>query len=42
VVRITTPHVPLPASDRLEDAVMPSAARIATEVKRSLDSKRAA
>jgi len=42
VVRITTPHVPLPASDRLEDAVMPSAARIATEVKRALDSKRAA
>ena len=42
VIRITTPHVPLPASDRLEDAVMPSVVRIATEVKRALDSKRAA
>jgi pyruvate dehydrogenase E1 component beta subunit len=42
VVRITTPHVPLPASDKLEDAVMPSPARITAEVKRSLDSRRAA
>jgi len=40
VVRITTPHIPLPAADRLEDAVIPSADRIAGEVKRSLESRR--
>jgi len=42
VVRITTPHVPLPAADQLEDAVLPSAARIAAEIKKALDSRRAA
>jgi pyruvate dehydrogenase E1 component beta subunit len=34
VVRITTPHVPLPAADQLEDAMVPSAARIVAEVRR--------
>ena len=33
-VRITTPHVPLPAADKLEDHVLPSADRI-TETVRS-------
>ncbi|MGB5082717.1 MAG: alpha-ketoacid dehydrogenase subunit beta [Burkholderiales bacterium] len=42
VIRITTPHVPLPAADQLEDAVLPSVARIAAEVRRALDSRRAA
>lgn len=40
VVRITTPHIPLPAADRLEDAVIPSVERIAQEVKRSLEARR--
>jgi acetoin:2,6-dichlorophenolindophenol oxidoreductase subunit beta len=32
IVRITTPHVPLPAADELEDATVPSAERIAATV----------
>ncbi len=36
IVRITTPHVPLPAADALEDATIPSAARIADTVRRSM------
>jgi pyruvate dehydrogenase E1 component beta subunit len=35
-VRITTPHIPLPASDVLEDLAIPSVARIADRVKLSL------
>jgi pyruvate/2-oxoglutarate/acetoin dehydrogenase E1 component len=37
VVRITTPHQPLPAADALEDAVVPSVARIVEEVVRAAD-----
>ena len=37
VVRITTPHQPLPAADALEDAVVPSVARIVEEVVRASD-----
>lgn len=37
-VRITAPHVPLPAADILEDAVLPNATRIADTVRRSLES----
>jgi pyruvate dehydrogenase E1 component beta subunit len=33
IVRITTPHVPLPAADVLEDAAMPSVDRIIETVK---------
>ncbi len=33
IVRITTPHVPLPAADVLEDAAMPSVERIIETVK---------
>jgi len=33
IVRITTPHVPLPAADVLEDAAMPSVERIVKTVK---------
>ena len=36
IERITTPHIPLPSADSLEDLVLPSAARIAETVERSL------
>jgi pyruvate dehydrogenase E1 component beta subunit len=35
-VRITTPHIPLPAADVLEDAAIPSVARIVDRVKRAM------
>jgi pyruvate dehydrogenase E1 component beta subunit len=37
-VRITTPHIPLPAADNLEDAVIPSVNRIVETVRRNLAS----
>ena len=37
-VRITTPHIPLPAADILEDAILPTVPRIVETVKRSLNS----
>jgi pyruvate dehydrogenase E1 component beta subunit len=37
IVRITTPHVPIPASDQLEDAVLPSVARVVTEIRQALE-----
>ncbi|MFJ3304304.1 alpha-ketoacid dehydrogenase subunit beta [Streptomyces sp. NPDC086549] len=37
LVRITTPHVPLPAADALEDATLPSIARIVETVAKSVD-----
>ena len=37
-VRITTPHVPLPAADTLEDMILPTVDRIAETVRRSLGS----
>jgi acetoin:2,6-dichlorophenolindophenol oxidoreductase subunit beta len=36
-LRITTPHIPLPSSDVLEDAVIPGVDRIVTEVRKALD-----
>jgi pyruvate dehydrogenase E1 component beta subunit len=36
IVRVTTPHVPIPAADALEDAALPSVSRIVDGVKRSL------
>ena len=36
-VRITTPHIPLPCADVLEDAALPSAERIVDRVKRSMN-----
>jgi acetoin:2,6-dichlorophenolindophenol oxidoreductase subunit beta len=36
-VRITTPHIPLPAADALEDHVLPSAARITETVRKTLE-----
>ena len=38
IVRITTPHIPLPAADALEDMAIPSIERIATTVRTSLNS----
>ncbi len=37
VVRITTPHIPLPAADAMEDAVLPSVARIVKEIRQAAD-----
>jgi pyruvate/2-oxoglutarate/acetoin dehydrogenase E1 component len=37
ITRITTPHVPLPAADRLEDLTIPSAARIVATILRTID-----
>src|SRR5665213_2663538 len=37
VVRITTPHIPLPAADNLEDLALPNAARIIDKIRRCLN-----
>jgi pyruvate dehydrogenase E1 component beta subunit len=37
VVRITTPHIPLPAADALEDDAIPSVARICDTIRRTTD-----
>src|SRR5664279_2916600 len=37
-VRITTPHIPLPAADILEDIVLPTPGRIVDTIRRSLGS----
>ena len=37
IVRVTTPHIPLPSADALEDAVMPSAEDIVDNVIRLVD-----
>lgn len=36
IVRVTTPHIPLPAADALEDLAIPSAASIVEGVRRAL------
>jgi pyruvate dehydrogenase E1 component beta subunit len=36
IVRITSPHVPLPAADALEDAAIPTVERIVETVRRNL------
>jgi pyruvate dehydrogenase E1 component beta subunit len=36
IVRITTPHLPLPAADNLEDIVLPSAARIVDRIRKAM------
>jgi pyruvate dehydrogenase E1 component beta subunit len=38
IVRITTPHIPLPAADALEDMAIPSVERIVTTVTKSMNS----
>ena len=37
IVRISTPHIPLPAADNLEDLVLPSADRVFDTVRRAMD-----
>ncbi len=37
IVRVTTPHIPLPAADSLEDAVLPSVERIVDSVRQLAD-----
>jgi len=37
IVRVTTPHVPLPSADALEDAVLPSVERIVASVQQLAD-----
>jgi pyruvate dehydrogenase E1 component beta subunit len=36
IVRITTPHVPLPSADLLEDNTIPSVARIVREIREKM------
>jgi len=38
IVRITTPHIPLPAADALEDLAIPSVERIVTTIEQSMNS----
>jgi pyruvate dehydrogenase E1 component beta subunit len=38
IVRITTPHIPLPAADILEDMAIPSVERIVTTISKSMNS----
>jgi acetoin:2,6-dichlorophenolindophenol oxidoreductase subunit beta len=38
IVRITTPHIPLPAADSLEDMAIPSVERIVTTITKSMNS----
>lgn len=37
IVRITTPHIPLPAADGLEDLAIPSVERVVETLRRALD-----
>ncbi len=37
IIRITTPHIPLPAADDLEDLAMPSVDRIAETIRKGVD-----
>ena len=37
IVRVTTPHIPLPSADRLEDAVLPSVEKIVASVQQLAD-----
>jgi pyruvate dehydrogenase E1 component beta subunit len=36
-MRITTPHIPLPSADALEDATIPSVERIVREIREKID-----
>jgi pyruvate dehydrogenase E1 component beta subunit len=41
IVRITTPHIPLPAADNLEDLALPTPARIVERIARVMNGSRA-
>jgi pyruvate dehydrogenase E1 component beta subunit len=36
ITRVTTPHIPLPSADSLEDLMIPSVDRIVTEIERAM------
>jgi pyruvate dehydrogenase E1 component beta subunit len=38
IVRITTPHIPLPAAESLEDLAIPSVERIVVTVSKAMNS----
>ena len=38
IVRITTPHIPLPSADALEDLAIPSVQRIVETVEKAMQS----
>jgi len=37
IIRITTPHIPLPSADQLEDNAVPSVERIVREIREKID-----
>jgi len=37
IIRITTPHIPLPSADQLEDNTVPSVERIVREIREKID-----
>lgn len=37
IIRITTPHIPLPSADKLEDNTIPSVERIVREIRERID-----
>ena len=37
IIRITTPHLPLPCADSLEDEAMPSVGRIVETIRKEVD-----
>lgn len=37
IIRITTPHIPLPSADQLEDNTIPSVERIVREIREKID-----
>ena len=37
IVRITTPHIPLPSADQLEDHTIPSVERIVSTIREKVD-----
>ena len=40
IVRITTPHIPLPSASALEDIAIPTVDRIVDTVRRTLEAAR--
>ena len=40
IVRITTPHIPLPAADHLEDIALPNADRIVDRISKVMNGSR--
>jgi pyruvate dehydrogenase E1 component beta subunit len=37
IIRITTPHIPLPSADLLEDNTIPSVERVVREIREKID-----